>query len=229
MCGRFALHASLEVVAEEWLGSAIPVPEWPARYNVAPGTTVPFFRCTAADEGVASTVCELGYWGFKPPWADDRAPRPINARAENVARSNYFRSSFEKRRCVVPVSGWYEWQRTPSGKQPCYITAADSNQDQALFLAGIFAASDEDSQVAVPWNLAIITEPVTPALAHIHDRQPLVLDPACLTAWLDPTRMDRDDIKQITRRFRPDGLTSWPVPSRVNTSDYDDESLLERI
>jgi putative SOS response-associated peptidase YedK len=74
---------------------------------------------------------------------------------------------------------------------------------------------------------AILTEPVSPALAFIHDRQPVVLDPECRWKWLDPRTTDREQRRAVTRRLDPGRLVAYPVSTRVNRPSNDDAALIE--
>jgi putative SOS response-associated peptidase YedK len=76
------------------------------------------------------SALDFSHWGFRPTWAKEDAPTPINIRAEKAATSPYFRSAFAHRRCLIPANGWYEWRKTESGKEPYYITLKESNGPQ---------------------------------------------------------------------------------------------------
>jgi putative SOS response-associated peptidase YedK len=93
---------------------------------------------------------------------------------------------FELRRCLVPANGRYEWRKTGSGKEPYYITLKESNGD-VVFFAWLWKPTGEGADTCC----AILTKPVSPTFAFIHDRQPVVLDPECRWKWLDPETSDR--------------------------------------
>jgi putative SOS response-associated peptidase YedK len=149
----------------------------------------------------------------------------INLRAEKAATSPYFRSAFAHRRCLIPANGWYEWRKTESGKQPYYITLKNPDKDEVVFLAALWEPTGEGDDTCC----AILTEPVSPTFAFIHDRQPVVLDPERRWQWLDPELSDRDTIRKVARRLDPDRLTAYPVSSRVNRPSNDDASLIEEV
>ena len=153
------------------------------------------------------------------------APAPINIRAEKAATSPYFRSAFAHRRCLIPANGWYEWRKTESGKQPYYVTLKEPERDEVVFFAGLWEPTGEGTDTCC----AIMTEPVSPAFAFIHDRQPVVLDPACRWQWLDPGISDRELVRKVAKRLEPDLLTAYPVSTRVNRPANDDPSLIERV
>ena len=151
MCGRYALHAPHSEIAgryryqEDWVGDTAP------RYNISPGTAITLLAVRDGDAGPAD-VLMAALWGFHPAWADNKAPSPINARAEKVATSPYFRNAFQHRRALVPANGWYEWRQDGAGgKQPYYITHADG---ELLMFAGLWEPAVDDRSTA-----AIITQP----------------------------------------------------------------------
>jgi putative SOS response-associated peptidase YedK len=198
-----------------------PLPDWIAsHFNIPPGTGIPVIL------GGASGGPEWGRaeWGFRPRWAQPDAPKPINARAETVATSKYFRDAFAHRRCLVPADGWYEWQASDGYKQPWFIAPGEEESAGVLFLAGIWEPSAEDAICC-----AIVTEPARPPLDRIHHRQPLALDPGCLQEWLDPELVDRDAIRSAVRRLPTDRLVAYPVSTDVNRPENDHEDLLKRL
>ena len=221
MCGRYSLHAPRSDIAsryqyqEDWLADAMP------RYNVAPGTDIALLAMLEGREGTVSVLMPA-HWGFHPPWADAKAPSPINARAEKVATSPYFRHAFQTRRALVPANGWYEWRATEAGdKQPYYITHADG---ELLMFAGLWEPAGDDRATA-----AIITQPAVNALRHIHPRMPTVLAPDCWASWMDPELTERDQVRKAVRPLSPESLVAYPVSKRVNRPANDDSELIEPV
>ena len=111
-------------------------------------------------------------WGFRPAWAKDGAPAPINARAETAAGKPYFRDAWRKSRCAVPADGWYEWRREGKEKIPFLIAAAGGG---VLLLAGLHTAG----------GFAVVTVSANERVSGIHHRMPLALSPEGTGAWLD--------------------------------------------
>jgi len=215
MCGRFALNATGEQLARAVGASQAPTVT--PSFNIPPGTTQ--WVAHAGPEG--EVLFETLGWGYRPVWAGEDAPQPINARAEKVATSPFFRDAFARYRCLVPASGWFEWQKGESGKQPFFITA----EDGVLFFAGIYDPPREHSA----GSFAIITQPAAAPIRSIHPRMPLVLDPACYSAWLDTGRNTRDAVKAAARALAPARLKAWPVDTRVNRPANDDPALIEPV
>ena len=217
MCGRYSNYAPHSRVTRQLRIDIDEVDDQGPRYNIPPGTQQP-----AASAGDGKRALTPLLWGYRPTWADEGKPAPINARAETVARSPYFRSAFANRRCLIPASGWFEWQRTDSGKVPYCIHPAD---DDLLCYAGIYEPATESR----PASFAIITHAAKGHLASIHDRMPLVLAASCWDDWLDPSLTNRDDIKAATRAIDIGELEAYPVSTRVNTPKNDDASVVQAI
>ncbi|WP_016855850.1 SOS response-associated peptidase [Halomonas smyrnensis] len=214
MCGRFALFSPYPKLAE-----ALRLP--PARhdliprYNVTPGTWITAVRQLEEDD--APVMDEL-WWGYKPHWAGDKAPQPINATVEKVATSHYFRGAFAHHRCLIPADGWYEWKPVEGHKQPHFLTRRDG---EPLWLAGIWAERADGKP-----GCAILTEPGRGAAKVIHDRMPLALDDASLAPWLDPALSEREAIRQVVHHLDADAITHWPVSPRVNRPTQNDADLI---
>lgn len=217
MCGRFALFSDPPTVSRR-LGLPTPDSAWTPRYNVAPGTWITGVRHTDPD---SDSQFDNLWWGYRPHWAGDGAPQPINARVETLDSSRYFRAAFHRHRCLVPADGWYEWAPGEGGKIPHFICREDR---QPLYLAAIWERFDDDTACC-----AIITEPARGIAANVHDRMPLVLDDNSLAAWLDPDLADRDRIREAVKHMDVNSMTAWPVSKRVNRVTNDDPSLLEPL
>ncbi|MGM0988517.1 MAG: SOS response-associated peptidase [Pseudomonadota bacterium] len=217
MCGRFALYSDYPRLAA---ALKLPLAEHPLapRYNVAPGTWINAVRRADADSQL--TLDEL-WWGYRPHWADDNAPQPINATVEKVATSNYFKGAFAHHRCLVPADGWYEWVRLEGRKQPHFLTRTDR---EPLWFAGIWTQRPDGKP-----GCAILTEPARGVAKPIHPRMPLALDAESLEPWLDPDLTDRETIRQVVHHLDADLITHWPVSQRVNKPTEDDADLIEPV
>lgn len=223
MCGRYSLTVPLEVIARHWFPEARDaLPGEPgARYNIPPGTDIPVAR--ADPDGQIGLT--MAHWGFRPPWAGEKSPSPINARAEKAASSPWFREAFAHHRCLIPADGWFEWREGPNGKQPCYITLVEDDPEPAILFAGLWA-STPDNEGAV---CAILTEPARGPLADIHPRQPVALDPEARRDWLDPERVAREAVRAAARPLEVERLRFWPVSTRVNRPAHDEPSVIEPV
>lgn len=211
MCGRFVLHTPLSLIAKRYWDYQMATGDMVARYNIAPGTQIAAIR----QEPSGEPRFDYAWWGFRPAWADKKAPTPINARIESLKRSKYFQGAFNHQRCVIPANGWYEWMRTEDGqKQPYYITHPGLQRGEALLFAGVYTPTGEGTATRV----AIITEPAAKRIQHVHDRQPVLIHPDSLDQWLNPDKT-AEDLKGDIRRNSGDNLTYWPVSTAVNRPD----------
>jgi putative SOS response-associated peptidase YedK len=177
MCGRYVLSAPAEALAEHF-GVAAPGPI-PPRYNIAPTQAAPIVRL--ARSGARELV--LLRWGLVPFWAKDPAigQRQINARAEGLSVKPAYREAFRHRRCLVPVTGFYEWKPDGRRKQP-YLCRLGSH---GLFaLAGLWE-SWRSAAGEVVQTFAIVTADASDVLRPIHDRMPVVIPMDRHGTWLD--------------------------------------------
>jgi putative SOS response-associated peptidase YedK len=218
------------------------------RYNIAPTTDVPAVReridaaedagaCRPGQDPGARVRRLLGpvHWGLVPSWAKDVAVgnKMFNARAESLAEKPAFRRAYQRRRCLLPASGYYEWRKpgpaAPKGakKQPFYMTPVDGS---VMAFAGIWEYwKSADGEPLV--SAAIITTDSVGPLTEIHDRMPLILPASEWAGWLDP----RNDGAAVAPLLAPPpaglvaGLELRPVSQRVGNVRNDDPGLLERV
>jgi putative SOS response-associated peptidase YedK len=211
------IHALLslkKVPDEDWLF---------ASFNVAPTQRVPVVR--NAESGERELV-EMR-WGLIPSWAKDRklSSSLINARSETVDQKPAFRSAFKARRCVLPASGFYEWLRTGAASRPHYLCRGDG---QPMLLAGLWDSwLDKDSGELVE-TCTIITTDANAVVRGIHDRMPVILEPAQAQRWIDP-RTPTEEAKALLSSA-PDGMLNLrEVSTRVNSPRVNDPSLINRL
>ncbi|MGE0386530.1 MAG: SOS response-associated peptidase [Gammaproteobacteria bacterium] len=213
MCGRFAYHATSQALREEF--ALAEAPDLAPRYNVTPQSRIAVVR----EGGVA-----LLLWGLVPFWARD--PKPgyalINAKAETVATKPSFREAFKRRRCLIPVSGFYEWKRGDSGKQPWYMRPAD----RPLFaFAGLWEhwqGRGEHAGQTIE-SCTIITTAPNELCATIHDRMPVILDRADYARWLAEPAAD------LLVPYPAQRMAACPVSTRVNSPRNDGPELIEAL
>jgi putative SOS response-associated peptidase YedK len=148
----------------------------------------------------------------------------FNARAETITEKPFFREAFKRTRCLIPVSGYYEWQDTPNGKQPWYFTARDGSP--ALTTAGLWDEwRDKASGETLKSCTMIITEP-NEFVAEVHDRMPVLLAEKDFESWLNGSVG-----MELLKPAANDLLQRWPVSRRVNSSraPAEDATLIDRI
>ena len=178
MCGRYASTRSSTDLATLFDALDTTDESLVPDYNLAPTDPAPIVRVSAS---AGSPVVAVARWGLVPAWSADArgGARMINARAETVATSRAFAPSFERRRCLVPADGWYEWAREDGRKQPYFMTRRD---EEPLVFGGIW--STWGTQSAQLLTFSVITLPAAGELTRVHDRMPLVLSPDLWSAWL---------------------------------------------
>src|SRR2546428_1144167 len=135
MCGRFTYRLTWpEIVKLYRLALDTPARNTQPRYNVCPTTTID----TVIERDGARALVPMR-WGLVPSWwskpIKEMRVATFNARAETVADKPMFRDAFRRSRCLIPASGYYEWQDTPAGKQPDYFTRRDG---QPVTIAGLW-------------------------------------------------------------------------------------------
>ena len=210
MCGRFVVARTVGEIQTIFEADDI-VGEMPGiSYNVAPTQPIAILVDRAFEKtldgsplGELSREIHSARWGLLPRWAKsptEHAPL-INGRIESILEKPSFKDSVVRRRCVIPASGYYEWHVAADGtKQPFYITAGT---DGMFALAGLYewwSNPAKDAKDPSRWLLSAttLTKHTAPELAHIHDRNPVLLSPDTFEAWLDPhIEGDADLLKAV--------------------------------
>ncbi|HET8701413.1 MAG TPA: SOS response-associated peptidase [Nitrococcus sp.] len=220
MCGRYNLITPPYEIARRLELDQVQIAELPPRYNIAPRTWIAVIRSEPGEEpDTQRLILMSALWGFRPAWAKRNSPQPINARAETVGESPYYRQAFAARRCLMPADGWYEWRMEAGRKQPYYFTTGD-----LMLLAGIWTATAEGEP-----SCAILTEPARGAAQAIHSRMPVVIEAGSWRRWLDPRLQEREEIRAAIRHMPAEALRCWPVSTRVNSVRNDDRELIEPL
>jgi len=212
MCGRYTLRVSPAELAE--LFAVINEFDWSPRYNIAPTQTVAVVRDNRDGTGRELALLK---WGLIPSWAKDPkiASSLINARAETVAEKPAFRSAFRKRRCLIAVDGFYEWQAIAGQKtkQPYFIAVRDV---PAFAFAGL--AEHWTSPEGTPVDTCtIITTTANSLMQPIHNRMPVIVDPADYDRWLDPGNQDPNEVLPLLKPFPADRMQAVAVSTLVNS------------
>lgn len=178
MCGRYVLHSPPTRIGAQFGVDAAGLP-WAPRYNLAPLQLAPVVRA-----GESGRTLDLMRWGLVPSWAGDPAlgSRLINARAETVSVKPAFRAAYRARRCVVPADGFYEWRLDASGKQPFFIHRRDG---ALLAMAGLWEhwAPRGGPELL---TFTLLTTEASAWMRRLHERMPVLLDPAGVEQWLSP-------------------------------------------
>lgn len=216
MCGRYMLTTPVDALRQMFLFSERP--NLAPRYNIAPTQEVPIVRPTRDRTGRELIMVR---WGLVPYWADDPriGNRLINARRESVARTAAFREAYQRRRCLVPADGFFEWQKDGKTRQPLLVR----RKDQAPFaFAGLWERWPQPGG-GVLRSCTIITCPANELIASVHDRMPVILPPEDHERWLDPSRADG---RELLKPYPAAELEALPVSPRVNSPQHDDPECI---
>jgi putative SOS response-associated peptidase YedK len=226
MCGRFTYRLTWEEIVRLY-GLTVDqrARNTQARYNVCPTDPVD----TIVERDGKRELVSMR-WGLVPRWwsksLKDMKAATFNARAETVETKPFFRDAFmrARTRCLIPVSGYYEWQDTPNGKQPWYFTARDGLQ--ALTTAGLWDQwRDKATGETLTSCTMIITAP-NDFVAEVHDRMPVLLAEKDFEPWLTGKAG-----LELLKPAPNDMLQRWPVSKRVNSSKApaEDATLIDRV
>ena len=222
MCGRFALFHDASAIAEQ-LGVAEPE-MYAARYNIAPTQPVMALRAVP-DSKLHKKELSHFFWGLMPRWAKDfsYAGRMINSRSETVAEKPSFKAPFKYRRCVVPMSGFYEWQKVGKQKQPHYIGMASGD---VFGVAGIWETwgSPDGSELQ---SISLLTTEPNDFMKPLHNRMPVILHKEDYEEWMftDPTEVDR--LTHLFRPFPSEAMTAYPVTHYVGKATNEGIECIE--
>jgi putative SOS response-associated peptidase YedK len=222
MCGRFTQQRPTSEIAAIFDAEDLAGDEG-GHFNVAP-TDLAVVVVQKEDRRAVVRY----QWGFQPSWVtagkDGRPPqRPFNARAESLTTSGLFRDSFRRRRCLVPVDGFYEWRRDGKVKVPMRI---HDPADGILALAGLWTGRQDEATGDWIRSFTIVTTTPNEFMAQIHDRMPVVIPPESWELWLDPTPKDAGELRALLEPSDAVGLAAYAVGTLVNNARNDGPALI---
>jgi putative SOS response-associated peptidase YedK len=226
MCGRVKLEGDFSQLKVKFgIPDDYPSPNFAPSWNVAPTDQLPIVRY---DPKASERSLDLMRWGLVPYWAKGLKIgfSTINAMAETVDTKPVFREAFNRRRCLVPVDNFYEWQKIgPKEKQPYAIALADRG---VMALAGLWEnwKSPIDEWVR---SFTIITTTPNELCAPIHNRMPVILPPETWPAWLGEEPAEPAELKTMLAPNPAEDMTMWPVSTRVGNVRNNDPSLIEAV
>jgi putative SOS response-associated peptidase YedK len=186
MCGRYRLSRRKQIL-EEHFDTAPWDDDWSPRYNIAPTQPIPVIRQNPKEPVRQISTMR---WGLIPHWAKEAsgAARMINARSETAHTLAAFRDALKSRRCLIPADGFYEWAKTPKGKQPYCFQVGNG---ELLAFAGLWERWRDPSGNWVK-TCSILTTTPNAVTSVVHDRMPVILHPDAYDLWLDlPTESRR--------------------------------------
>ncbi|MDA0711839.1 MAG: SOS response-associated peptidase [bacterium] len=222
MCGRFALATNQLETQLAFPGFVFPF-DMPRRYNIAPGQ--PLLAIPNRDHKRVAAFT----WGLIPAWSKDPqiGSRMINARSETLAEKPSFRASYKRRRCLIPATGFFEWQKQPDGKTriPTYISLKSG---LPFAFAGLWDhwTNPEGDELE---TCTILTTKPNALLSVIHDRMPVILPKDAYEVWLDPAEKRPEELQGLLVPFSAEAMRAYPVSSLVNSPINDVAECLKPV
>ncbi|MEN6375978.1 MAG: SOS response-associated peptidase [Smithella sp.] len=203
MCGRFFLISDLTKIAEEFVVEKILSDFVPDR-NISPGQYIPVLVNHNGQNILASLR-----WGLIPSWAKDASigHKMINARAETIAVKPSFKKAFQKRRCLIPADGFYEWQKSGKVKKPFCISLKSG---EPFGLAGLYETWMSPEKIPVQ-TCTIITTEANELIQSIHDRMPVIVKKEFYNFWLDPDNHNEAGLLAILKPYLMQEMTMIPA------------------
>ncbi len=220
MCGRYTLIADLGDLAQRFEFDG-------ANFSYDPGYNIAHTESVLTVKNIEGREAALMRWGLVPFWAKDPkiGARMINARAETVAEKPAFRNALKKRRCLVLADGYYEWQKTSTGKRPFRIILKSG---EPFAMAGLWETWKDPQGNVVP-SCTIITTAANDFLTPIHNRMPVILSRETESLWLDSDLEQPSALTNILTASPNDALDAYEVSTMVNNARNDNPEVIARL
>lgn len=218
MCGRYSLSKSKIELEERFQAEMLP--DFQPRYNIAPTQLVPVIT-SQSPKGFS-----FFYWGITPDFGKNKpvAQKLINARAELVNDKISFKSSFEKRRCLIPADGFYEWKKL--GKKTKIPYRFTLREDELFAFAGIWEEYETVSG-EIQHTFLILTTSPNEIVSEIHDRMPVILNRQMEKKWLD-NYTSESELLAMLQPYPSDQMLSYTVSPLVNSVQNDVPSIIRK-
>jgi putative SOS response-associated peptidase YedK len=224
MCGRFNLIATPEQISQTFnLQGQL---DFDISYNITPGQNI--LAIVPVDDlnwsGETNKAVQL-LWGLIPSWSKDPkiSHSLINARAETLSEKPSFRTAFQKRRTLIPASGFYEWRLTEQGKQAYHISQSDQ---QVFAFAGLWEHWEQGGDTL--YSCTIVTTAANALMQPIHNRMPVIVAPEQYSQWLDK-KTSKDQLHNLLARDAYEGMHAIPVSTWVNNPRHNDSRCIEAV
>lgn len=220
MCGRFVLTADGETIQTAFNLDDVPE-SLPPRFNIAPSQPI------AVITNENPKVLTFHKWGLVPSWAKDVAMgnKMINARSESVEEKPAFRAAFRRRRCLIPATGFFEWQQRDGKKVPMFAHMKDNS---VFAFAGLWEVwhSPEGDELR---TVTILTTEPNALMADIHNRMPVILPTTAYETWLAAGEQSPADLKPLLKPFDADQMAAYEVSTFVNRPANDTPEAIEPV
>ena len=218
MCGRYSLSKSKIDLEERFQAEMLA--DFKPRYNIAPTQLVPVIT-SESPKGFS-----FFYWGITPDFGQNKpvAQKLINAKAETVHEKISFKSSFEKRRCLIPADGFYEWKKL--GKKTKIPHRFTLREDELFSFAGIWEEYESLSG-EIQHTFLILTTSPNEVVSEVHDRMPVILSKENEKKWLDKYS-SQDELLKMLNPYPSELMVSYTVSPMVNSVQNDSPGIIRR-
>ncbi|ABA88238.1 protein of unknown function DUF159 [Syntrophotalea carbinolica DSM 2380] len=218
MCGRFSQTWSYNDIRDYLLLNEGFDLE--PSYNIAPSQDVAAVRLEEGRRRLISL-----HWGLIPFWANDRkiSYRTLNARSETAHKSPAFRAAFRGRRCLIPASGFYEWDKKHGTKQPYFIYRTD---EEPMTFAGLWEHWEDKEGKEIIESCTILTTEASEPVSSLHDRMPVILEPEDFDLWLNPEEHNITKLRNLMQPAAPGILSMHPVSKYINKAWNEGEKCI---
>ena len=241
MCGRIYATFTEEELALRYLRrKPVEIPPLVPHFNGAPTQKFPIIRALSEDAPRGEKQITWMQWQLIPRWEKEFKTKlsTINAKSETVFQSKLFHTSIRKRRCILPVSGFFEWKSFDKGPKRAF--AIHGTNEKILSLAAIWDSwrapgsspsppSPEDPEGSERLSFAILTTQANSLMAGIHDRMPVILSPEEEDDWLNPKLVEETKIAKFLRPCPSQTLRAYEVSTLVNSPRNNRPEILEPI
>lgn len=226
MCGRIHQIMTPDAIARHF-GVSGSLPNAQARPNGAPTQSMQVIRWNRA---TGTRTLDMLRWGLIPSWVKDAKGgkvQPINAMCESVAEKAMFRGAFKARRkCLVPVTAFFEWKAIHGAKQPFAIAMEDRSP---YVIAGLWENWRRPDTGEWVRTFTILTCPANSLVAKIHDRMPVILHERDYDTWLGAKAATDAELRALLKPYPPEPMTIWPVGKAMNSSRYQGDDTLDLV
>lgn len=208
MCGRFTFGDPKRVNEACFLDFSVHWPGQKPRFNVAPSQLLDVI----ANDGAGKPAAQSMRWGLVPFWDESEKPKiaPINAKSEEIAAKPMFRQAVQKRRCLVPADGFFEWKKIAEDVKQPYLIGLTENRP--FYFASIFEPGNETR----PATVALLTTRPNALMEPIHTRMPVIVTGETAKAWLRAGQLTPYELGRLTAPFPPDQMRAVRVSKLVN-------------
>ena len=214
MCGRaFEIYRNADLAFLDEHGEDPDLDWLSPNYNMAPTETSPVLLVRDG-----TRTFKPFRWGLVPPWANSVQAASkyslINARGEEISEKRTYAEPFQHQRCVVPLSGFYEWKREGKTKRPFAIHLRDQ---PIMAVAAVWERWQPTRETEPIHSFSIVTTAANDVMADIHDRMPVILDHGDIDGWLDPDVHECERVLPLVRPCPSEWLTAYEVSTSVNS------------